>query len=201
MPGAGYPRPRVSGAAARDWPVPTSNIERDWPVPTSKNELSRFIGLLNYYRRFVDGSGYADIGAPLTRPCGPHAPWAWKPTEERSFEILKTPGVQCYGAGVAHLLFSPGFVFSQGMSVHRRYRQSSRTGRNRLSAESMAGRKHIVGFRLLDTFHTGICIEDIETFTAKYFADWISTCGIMRIADNKTLLRNNPQQCKGYVVD
>ena len=60
---------------------------RDWPVPASNVELRRFVGLCNYYRRFVDG--YADVAAPLTRLCGPHAPWAWGPAEQLSFDALK----------------------------------------------------------------------------------------------------------------
>ena len=51
-------------------------------------DLRRFVGLCNYYRRFVDG--YAAIAAPLTRLCGPHARWSWGPEEQRSFEQLKT---------------------------------------------------------------------------------------------------------------
>ncbi len=38
------------------------------------------------YRRFVDG--YADIAAPLTRLCDPHAPWHWGPLEPQSFDAL-----------------------------------------------------------------------------------------------------------------
>ena len=60
---------------------------RDWPVPTSSADLRRFIGLCNYYRRFVES--YADIAAPLTSLCGPHAPWSWGPTEQQSFDKLK----------------------------------------------------------------------------------------------------------------
>ncbi len=51
--------------------------------------MRRFIGLCNYYRRFVDA--YADIAAPLTRLCGSHATWAWGPGEQQSFDRLKAP--------------------------------------------------------------------------------------------------------------
>jgi hypothetical protein len=50
---------------------------REWPTPSSTAELRQFIGLCNYYRRFV--KGYAGIAATLTRLCGPHASWHWGP--------------------------------------------------------------------------------------------------------------------------
>ena len=60
---------------------------RHWPVPQSNVELRRFVGLCNYYRRFVDG--YADIAAPLKRLCAPHALWHWGPAKQASFDTLK----------------------------------------------------------------------------------------------------------------
>ncbi len=60
---------------------------QEWPVPTSSVDLRRFIGLCNYYRRFVDA--YTDIAAPLTRLCRPHATWTWGPVEQQSFDRLK----------------------------------------------------------------------------------------------------------------
>ncbi len=59
---------RVSAAGVAVDPRKVSAV-RDWPVPASNVELRRFVGVCNYYRRFVDG--HADIAAPLmlsTRP-------------------------------------------------------------------------------------------------------------------------------------
>jgi hypothetical protein len=78
---------RVSTAGVAVDPRKVAAV-RDWLIPTSNVDLRRFIGLCNYYRRFVDS--YADIAAPLTRLCGPHSPWTWGPTEQRSFDRLKT---------------------------------------------------------------------------------------------------------------
>jgi len=77
---------RVSAAGVAVDPRKVAAV-RDWPVPSANADLRRFVGLCNYYRRFVDG--YADIAAPLTRLCGPHAPWSWGPEEQRSFDRLK----------------------------------------------------------------------------------------------------------------
>ena len=61
---------RVSGAGVSVDPWKVAAV-RDWPAPPSNVELRQFVGLCNHYRRFLDG--YADIAAPLTRLCGPHA--------------------------------------------------------------------------------------------------------------------------------
>jgi len=36
----------------------------DWPVPTKKQELQRFLGFCNFYRRFI--KDYSKIAKPLT---------------------------------------------------------------------------------------------------------------------------------------
>jgi hypothetical protein len=77
---------RVSAEGVSVDPRKVSAV-RDWPVPDSNADLRRFVGLCNYYRRFVDE--YADIAAPLTRLCGPHAQWQWGEAEQRSFDHLK----------------------------------------------------------------------------------------------------------------
>ncbi len=77
---------RISGAGVSVDPRKVAAV-RDWPAPPSNVELRQFVRLCNYYCRFVDG--YADIAAPLTRMCGPHAPWHWGPEEQQSFDALK----------------------------------------------------------------------------------------------------------------
>jgi hypothetical protein len=63
---------------------------RDWPVPTSVTELRQFLGLSNYFRRFLEG--YAGKVACLTAMTGGGAKAAWGPwTEEcqQAFEWVK----------------------------------------------------------------------------------------------------------------
>uniref|UniRef100_A0A3Q7ETV7 Reverse transcriptase domain-containing protein n=1 Tax=Solanum lycopersicum TaxID=4081 RepID=A0A3Q7ETV7_SOLLC len=53
---------------------------QDWEAPTKVTELRTFLGLANYYRRFI--SGYSAKAAPLTELLKKNRPWA--------FEGLKT---------------------------------------------------------------------------------------------------------------
>ncbi len=86
-PRAWFPWPhRVSAAGVAVDPCKVAAVQ-DWPVPTSNVDLLRFIGLYNYYHWFVDS--YADIAAPLTSLCGPHASWVSGPSEQQSFDRLK----------------------------------------------------------------------------------------------------------------
>ncbi|KAK3554513.1 hypothetical protein QTP70_024418 [Hemibagrus guttatus] len=37
---------------------------KSWPQPGTMKDLQRFLGFVNFYRRFI--SGYSDLNAPLT---------------------------------------------------------------------------------------------------------------------------------------
>ena len=39
-------------------------VIQEWPVPTSTTELRQFLGLANYFRKFIQG--YSSLVAPLT---------------------------------------------------------------------------------------------------------------------------------------
>ena len=55
--------------------------------PASFTDVRRFIGLANYYRRFIDR--FSEIAAPLTALGSPRASFHWGPAEQHSFDALK----------------------------------------------------------------------------------------------------------------
>ena len=57
------------------------------PAPSNKRELRSFLGLLNYYRKFIED--YAAIAAPLSRLTGTKTAWEWGTTEQGAFDELK----------------------------------------------------------------------------------------------------------------
>jgi hypothetical protein len=60
---------------------------REFPTPTSVKELQSFLGLSNYYRRFV--VGYAEIARPLTKLLRKGAVFNWDGDCVEAFEKLK----------------------------------------------------------------------------------------------------------------
>jgi hypothetical protein len=64
---------------------------KEWPVPRTVTEIQSFLGLANYYRRFV--RDFSRIAAPLSALCSPKlgkAPLAWGPAQDEAFASLKT---------------------------------------------------------------------------------------------------------------
>lgn len=59
----------------------------EWPEPKAVSSLRSFLGLANYYRRFVNK--FASIADPLYALLPKHAKWDWSPAQQASFEALK----------------------------------------------------------------------------------------------------------------
>ena len=59
-----------------------------WARPTSCSDVRRFIGLANYYHRFV--RRFSALASPLTSLCSPQASFRWTATEQQSFDALRT---------------------------------------------------------------------------------------------------------------
>ncbi|KAK8948956.1 hypothetical protein KSP39_PZI005193 [Platanthera zijinensis] len=59
----------------------------DWEPPTKVTELRSFLGLANYYRRFIQG--YSRRAAPLTDLLKKDKTWAWDEGCQQAFEDLK----------------------------------------------------------------------------------------------------------------
>ncbi len=65
-------------------------VLRDWPLPTNLTELRGFLGLANYFRRFVQD--YSRIAAPLTALTSERAAFdftQWGPVELAAFRRIK----------------------------------------------------------------------------------------------------------------
>lgn len=67
-------------------PTKTAAI-RNWPVPTTLKELQEFLGLTNYYRRFV--KAYADKSLPLSALLRKNQKFKWESEQQKAFETLK----------------------------------------------------------------------------------------------------------------
>lgn len=63
----------------------TKAIE-DWPIPKTVRQLQAFLGLCNFYRRFI--KNYSKIAKPLTRLTG-NVKWEWKDEQQLAFDKLK----------------------------------------------------------------------------------------------------------------
>ncbi|KAK3528240.1 hypothetical protein QTP86_027953 [Hemibagrus guttatus] len=61
---------------------------RDWPAPTTVKELQRFLGFVNFYRRFIQD--YSIIADPLTNLLhNKPKSLIWSPAVEKAFNTLK----------------------------------------------------------------------------------------------------------------
>ena len=60
---------------------------REWPRPTSVTEVRSFLGLANFYRRFV--KGYSRIALPLTELTKDNVTFTWGSEHQAAFDELK----------------------------------------------------------------------------------------------------------------
>ena len=60
---------------------------REWPTLTKVTELRSFLGLANYYRRFI--KGYSKVAYPLTDLLMKERKWEWDAECQVAFQKLK----------------------------------------------------------------------------------------------------------------
>ncbi|XP_009767398.2 uncharacterized mitochondrial protein AtMg00860-like [Nicotiana sylvestris] len=60
---------------------------QEWEAPIKVTELRSFLGLVNYYCRFING--YSAKAAPLTELLKKNKPWVWTEHCQKAFECLK----------------------------------------------------------------------------------------------------------------
>jgi hypothetical protein len=62
-------------------------VIKDSERPTNKQELQVFLGLVNYYRKFVKGC--SALALPLTQLTRTKEPWIWGTAQEKAWSTLK----------------------------------------------------------------------------------------------------------------
>lgn len=67
-------------------PAKTEKVA-SWPVPTSRREVQQFLGLANYYRRFV--KNFAIIAKPLHRLTEKNSSFKWSEDCQQAFELIR----------------------------------------------------------------------------------------------------------------
>jgi hypothetical protein len=75
----------ISAAGMRPSPDKLSAI-RNFPVPKTKRNVKQFLGMLNYFRKFV--RHFAQIAAPLNALLKKDADFVWTPECQAAFETL-----------------------------------------------------------------------------------------------------------------
>jgi transposase InsO family protein len=63
-------------------------VIQEWPVPTNLRELQKFIGMVNYYRRYINN--YAQGMGPLFQLLKKQTPFQWKEEQQKAFEEAKS---------------------------------------------------------------------------------------------------------------
>ena len=59
----------------------------DWPIPKCVKDVQKFLGLVNYYCRFIEG--FALIARPLHDMVKKDKKWEWIERQEKAFRKLK----------------------------------------------------------------------------------------------------------------
>ena len=81
----------------------------DWPQPSNVSQLRSFLGLINYYREYIEN--FAHRAGALTLLLSATVPFAWGPSQEQAFADLKTavtsaPVLQPFRTNAQHLVMA-----------------------------------------------------------------------------------------------
>ena len=88
---------------------------QDFPVPTNTKGIKAFLGLCNYYRRFI--KGFAQIASPLNKLTSKKEKFVWSPECQQAFETLK-----------AKLISAPILAYPDFNLPYHLYVDASQTG-------------------------------------------------------------------------
>jgi hypothetical protein len=70
---------------------------QEWPSPQCKRDLQRFLGLVNYYRRYIPR--LSELATPL-HPLTGNIEWTWDNTKEAAFSAVKKAFFESYETAI-----------------------------------------------------------------------------------------------------
>lgn len=106
---------------------------KSFPLPRTQTELRRFLGLANYYRKFI--KDFASTAAPLYELTGKKSSWQWSREQQQAFEKLKEK------------LMKPPVLASPDISLpYKIYTDASGTGMGAVLSQEQNGNDRVIAF-------------------------------------------------------
>ena len=102
----------------------------DWPAPENRKQLMSFLGLANYYRKFV--KDHAAICAPLTELLRQDIPYQWGEKEQQAFDAIKKamtmgPVLATPDPGKGYILYTDASDYAVGAVLMQEQSGEQRT--------------------------------------------------------------------------
>ena len=113
----------------------------NWPIPTTSKELSSFLGLASYYRRFI--KNFAHVAAPLHVLIHKGKPWQWTTECTEAFFELKKMLIS------APVLTLPDFSKSFVLDT-----DASGEGLGAVLSQTINGMEHVIAYASRTLTHT-----------------------------------------------
>ena len=141
----------------------TSKVEKvaNWPIPTCQRDVQCFLGLANYYRRFV--KDYANIARPLHRLTEKNAIFKWTEECQQSFDNLRE-----------RLISAPILAFPDCSKPFILDTDASNTGIGAvLSQKQEDGTERVIAYasRVLSKAERRYCVTRRELLAVVFFID------------------------------
>ena len=163
-----------------------------WPVPSNANDLHRFMGFANYYRRYIDG--FAKIAQPLTKllrgtNCTKKSrkttspDWVWQVEQQQAFDKLK----HC-------LTHAPILSFADGSLPYELHIDGSRQALGAVLYQKQNGVNKVIayGSRTLSPTESNYPAHKLEFLALKWavtekFHDYLYGANFTVYTDNNPL--------------
>jgi hypothetical protein len=67
-------------------------VVKNWPTPQKVTDVRRFLGLANYFRKFIQG--FSSLAAPLTKLSSSKSAWTWGKEQDEALAALMDALIQ-----------------------------------------------------------------------------------------------------------